>query len=176
MTTTNGPTADLAAARARLSETSIRDEAIAAALAGRAVIDIDIPGAPTAKGRPRFSRRSGRTYTPAATERAEQTLAGRALVALQDHRARLPLRGALRVDVDLVMPIPASWSSKKKAQALSGVARPTSRPDLDNLVKLALDALNGIAWVDDAQIVESMTRKVYGAIPCTRIRIVEVTS
>jgi len=50
---------------------------------------------------------------------------------------------------------------------------PIGRPDIDNLVKLVLDALNKIAWDDDAQVVDIAARKLYEDIAdgCTRITI-----
>ncbi len=38
---------------------------------------------------------------------------------------------------------------------------PVTRPDLSNYVKLVEDALNGLLWVDDSQIVISTLRKMY---------------
>lgn len=48
---------------------------------------------------------------------------------------------------------------------------PLGRPDVDNLVKLVLDALNGLAYDDDAQVVEVTARKFYAAEPETRIAV-----
>ena len=48
---------------------------------------------------------------------------------------------------------------------LDGLIRPTKKPDWDNIGKVVCDALNGIAYRDDAQIVDSMVRKFYGEVP-----------
>lgn len=127
-------------------------------------IDLVIPGAPVAKGRPRFSRRSGRTFTPAKTAQAEETLAGRAMALLAGVEG-LPLQGPLRLEATFTSVQPSSWSKKKRAETPA----PTSRPDVDNLLKLATDALNGVVWVDDAQLVTIICRKVYGDTPSTRL-------
>lgn len=37
----------------------------------------------------------------------------------------------------------------------------TKKPDVDNCVKAVLDAMNGIVWIDDAQIVSLLARKEY---------------
>lgn len=133
-------------------------------------IDITIPGTPVAKGRPRFSRRSGRTFTPAKTAAAEDTLKARAMALLMG-QPNLPLRGPLRLEATFTSVVPASWSKKKRAEAKA----PTSRPDVDNLLKLAMDALNGVVWVDDAQLVTIICRKVYGDAPATRLIVQEET-
>lgn len=134
-------------------------------------VDIVIPGAPTPKGRPRFSRRSGRTYTPSKTAQAEDTLAGRALVELAPVRERLPLAGPLRLVAVFTLPVAPSWPKKKQEAARTGALQPTGKPDVDNLVKLATDALNGVVWVDDSQLVEVVARKVYGDVPSTRLTV-----
>lgn len=121
------------------------------------------PGAPRGKQRPRASTRNGRArmYTPKETVEAEATVASMAY-----QQAGQPmLDGPLVVDLHVAMPIPASWSQKKRAEANSGRLRPTGKPDADNISKLYLDALNGIVWIDDAQIVDLHVRKVYGDQP-----------
>ena len=57
---------------------------------------------------------------------------------------------------------PKSMSRKRKKEALSGKILPTKRPDVDNICKLCADALNGIAYQDDAQIVDLRVVKKYG--------------
>ena len=127
------------------------------------MIDITIPGAPVAKGRGRATR-TGRVFTPAKTRKAEETLSARAMALLAGVEG-LPLAGPLHLEATFTSTVPASWPAKKRAAAVA----PTSRPDVDNLLKLATDALNGIVWVDDAQIVTVVCRKVYGDAPSTRL-------
>jgi len=130
------------------------------------MIRLTIPGTPVAKGRAR-STRSGRHYTPEKTRRAEDSFAGRVFAQLTPEQ-RTPATGPLVLEVTFVMPIPASWSGKKTRDAESGATKPVSRPDLDNLLKLAKDACNSILWVDDSQVVEVYAKKTYGE-PCTII-------
>jgi Holliday junction resolvase RusA-like endonuclease len=71
------------------------------------------------------------------------------------------------VSVELLaeLPIPASWSKKRRNLAILGLIRPSGRPDLDNLWKLMADAFNGVVFRDDALIVEAHARKIYGLQP-----------
>lgn len=128
-----------------------------------------VPVPPTPKGRPRFSRRSGRAYTPAATEAAERTLRGELAHATtlgQTPPTRhWPAAGALVLELRFTLAIPASWSKKKRAAAAEGRLSHTSRPDVDNLGKLVLDAANGVLWGDDSQLVTVVMMKRYGATP-----------
>ena len=63
------------------------------------------------------------------------------------------------------LPIPASWSQKKRASVVTGDVLPISRPDLDNYVKSGLDSINEIVIRDDCQIVEVRARKRYSNVP-----------
>lgn len=53
---------------------------------------------------------------------------------------------------------------------VSGNIRPTHKPDFDNVTKAVCDALNGIAYSDDSQIVDAMERKFYSEQP--RIEVI----
>lgn len=128
------------------------------------MIMVTIPGKPVAKGRPRFTK-TGRLYTPKTTAIAENW----AKVKVQEQVGSPLLEGALAVDVLVLLPIPKSWSKAKRAAALSGDTRPTSKPDADNIAKLYLDALNGIMWLDDSQIAELNITKVYAPSPEVRL-------
>lgn len=121
-------------------------------------ITVVFPGLPVPKGRPRVGR-AGRVFTPAKTRHWE-LVAG--LAARAEMRGRAPFTGPCHVSVLIELPIPSSWSTKKKTAAIVGDVRPTSRPDLDNFVKSILDVLNGIVILDDAQVVELQASKRYG--------------
>jgi Holliday junction resolvase RusA-like endonuclease len=124
-------------------------------------VTVIVNGEAVAKGRPRITRR-GFAYTPAATRKYEAHARLAAGVAMAN---RPPLQGPVRLELLVELPIPVSWSRKRKAAALAGLVLPTSRPDIDNFQKAACDALNTICVVDDAQIVEVRARKRYGEQP-----------
>jgi Holliday junction resolvase RusA-like endonuclease len=124
-------------------------------------ITVIIDGLAVAKGRPRFAR-SGVAYTPAHSRKYEAAARFAASAAMD---GRAPLSGAVRLDLVVELPIPASWSKKRTQAALRGDVRPTSRPDLDNYVKSALDAINTIVIGDDCQIVELTARKQFSEHP-----------
>ena len=54
---------------------------------------------------------------------------------------------------------------------MDGVIPPTKKPDADNVVKIICDALNDVAWADDAQITVLHFEKRYGAIPYAEVII-----
>jgi Holliday junction resolvase RusA-like endonuclease len=78
---------------------------------------------------------------------------------------RMPVQGPIRLELVVELPVPQSWSQKKRLAAIGGLVMPTSRPDLDNYVKSALDAINTIVIADDCQITELPAHKRYGEQP-----------
>jgi Holliday junction resolvase RusA-like endonuclease len=135
------------------------------------VITIELPGIPRGKGRPRFVRKTGRTYTPAKTASYEAALATAAAAVMGQQP---PLQTALLVEILAYMPIPKSWTKGKQAAALMGLCRPMTTPDADNLMKM-VDALNGIVWRDDSQIVYAVVSKFYSDRPRLLIQVVEAS-
>ena len=99
------------------------------------------PVTPTAKGRPRFGK--GRVYTPEKTVKATNALG----LFLGMHRPRSK-SGPIWLGLRFVMPLPAS-SPRRDLGAPHVV-----KPDLDNLVKLVMDAMtkDGKWWGDDSQV------------------------
>jgi Holliday junction resolvase RusA-like endonuclease len=77
--------------------------------------------------------------------------------------------GPLDLKVDFFRRRPKSLSKKK--------LWPLSRPDLSNYLKLVEDALNGLLWDDDSQIVSCVLRKVYadaGQEPHTEVHVIQL--
>jgi Holliday junction resolvase RusA-like endonuclease len=126
-----------------------------------APVTIVIAGEPVARGRARMTRR-GFAYTPAHTRKYEAH--GR-LAAQLAMDGQSPIEGPVRLELLAELPIPASWSNKKRALAITGDVWPAGRPDLDNYVKSGLDSINEIVVRDDSQVVEISARKRYGTAP-----------
>ena len=132
------------------------------------MIEFHVPGPPVGKGRPRIGRvgAHARMFTPAKTVSYESTVA---LAAQQAMFNRPLFDGAVGVTLAIDCPIPASWSQKKQADALHGRILPTTKPDIDNVEKAIFDALNGVVWRDDVQVVRVSKAKRYGATPGVRV-------
>lgn len=137
------------------------------------MIKFTVPGKPQAKARPRFS--GGHAYTPGKTTAYEAAVAW-AYKAAAVKASKQPYPGdvPLKMVVTAHMPIPSSRPKYQREAMLGGEIRPTGRPDWDNIGKIISDALNGIAYKDDAQIVDSRVIKVYGDDPCVEVEIEEV--
>lgn len=79
------------------------------------------------------------------------------------------LTGPLAVTVCFTMPIPQSWSKKKKREAIGDYH--CKKPDIDNLLKGCFDALNGLIWTDDNQVAVVRSFKQYGETPMIEVYV-----
>lgn len=117
-------------------------------------VQFSIPGNPRAKQRPREGQ--GRFFTPKETEAEEAFVhqLGRRAMA-----GRAVFLGPVMLEFEAVFEMPISWPPRvREMRQLPHV----SKPDLDNIEKLLLDALNGVVFADDSQICEVRKRKRYG--------------
>lgn len=130
---------------------------------------ITVPGIMRGKGRPRFSTQGGRAraYTDSKTASLEAVVRQCAF----DQVGQINLLGPLAVQISVVLPIAKSWSKGERQAAERGGLLPTGKPDLDNIVKLIFDALNGMVWRDDSQICQESAAKSYGTTPMTVVRV-----
>jgi len=131
-------------------------------------VTITIRGEPVAKGRPRFVRKTGIAFTPSHARKYEAH--GR-LAAQLAMNGKPPLAVPVRAEITVDLPVPASWSGKRRDAALCGDIRPTTRPDADNYVKAALDAINEIVVTDDSMIVDLVVTKKYATVPALTITV-----
>lgn len=131
---------------------------------------ITIPGKPLGKQRPRVLK-NGITYTPEKTVNYETFV--KQLYFEQYHREK-PFDGPVKMRIVAYMPIPQSASKVKKTDMMRGIIRPTKKPDVDNIIKIIADALNGMAYQDDKQIVSCTVEKVYSDVPRVQVEIQEV--
>lgn len=131
-----------------------------------------VEGKAVGKGRPRVSTIAGRPrlYTPAKTVAWEQLVADAARTAMGSHE---PVEGPVSVRIAIDVQIPVSWSKGRRTAAELQQVRP-GKPDLDNVAKAILDALNGICYVDDKQVVRLVALKRYAAAPMVEVFMHEV--
>ena len=123
-------------------------------------VQYSVPGEPRGKGRPRFAKRGNfvKTYTDAKTASYEDQIRFYALKAMGDSKV---IEGAVRVFVSIRMAVPKSYSNKRREACLNGLEKPLKKPDWDNVAKSICDAMNGVIYVDDTQIVEAHITKQY---------------
>ena len=134
-------------------------------------ITFSVSGEPQGKGRPRFTARYGRAYvhTPEKTVIYENHI--KAEYARQCKGQRFADDSQLAMRIAAYYAIPKSTSNKRRQQMLAGIIRPTKKPDADNVLKAIADALNGLAYRDDAQIIAAVIEKHYSEEPKVEIEI-----
>ena len=124
---------------------------------------IVIPGVPVPQGRPKFARRGNfvTTYDPDKSRKWKAHVKEHAEGQVTElFASEIPLH----ISAMFYMPGPKSVSVAKRPFH-------TVKPDVDNLVKGLTDALTGICWVDDAQIVEIRACKEYSENPQTVLTV-----
>ena len=121
-------------------------------------MDFIVDCRPQGKARPRFSRKSGVVYTPAKTAKYEKAIAK---AYIEAGGKCIPADCYVSVDVCAFFPIPKSYSKAKRQACIDRDLRPDKKPDIDNIIKSVLDALNGIAYEDDKQVVKVIGSKYY---------------
>lgn len=136
----------------------------------RRTIFFSVPGKAQSKQRPRVMK-TGFTFTPKETVNAEAFIRALALEAMGGHP---PMEGSVKLSIKIYRRIPKSFSKKKKAQAIGGVLLPVTNPDMSNQIKLIEDAMNGIAYGDDGQIVWLDARKFYAEVERTEVEVREI--
>ena len=131
-------------------------------------------GDPVPKGRPRFRICGGHvmTFTPPKTKDFEKSLA---MAYAAENHIMFDKELPLDVYIEFGMPIPKGTSKKHAAMMAGGQEKHIKRPDIDNLVKSVLDALNGVAWEDDSQIISISAHKHYAETPFVAIGIKVLT-
>lgn len=80
----------------------------------------------------------------------------------------------LEMEITAIYDIPMSVSNKRRDRMLKSFEYPTKKPDIDNIAKVVCDALNGVAYKDDKQIVSLKLAKRYGSLPMVVIDINEI--
>lgn len=135
-------------------------------------ISFEVHGLPHAQGRPRAAKIGGfvRVMDDAESRKQKANFRAQAI----EYRPPAPLEGPISLTLDFFFPVPVSWPAWRREAALAQWVQHTSRPDGDNLTKLCMDALTGIFWRDDAQLVEIVAWKHYGRAPLTRVEVVEL--
>ena len=138
-------------------------------------VKFTVPGQPKGKARARTVRRGGGksfSYTPEGTVLYENLIK---TCYLQDAGHVLFNDGQpLTVSITAFYEVPKSYSKKKKQEMLDGQLYPTKKPDIDNIAKCVLDALNKLAYRDDTQVVRLHMEKHYAEIPRVEVEIREV--
>ena len=111
--------------------------------------EFEVLGEIVGKERPRVNMYTCRVYTPNKTKDYE-------FLVQQYFRMQYPkyetLKGRISINIIAYLKIPQSTSKTKIQEMLENKISPTKKPDVDNIAKSILDAMNGLVFEDDNQV------------------------
>lgn len=121
--------------------------------------EFEVIGDIKGKARPRVNTYTCKAYTPNDTKDYENLIKQYFKIKYPRYE---PLEGRISVKIEAYFEVPKSTSKKDKQMIEEGSLSPTKKPDIDNIVKIVLDALNKMAFKDDNQITKLEVEKFYG--------------
>ena len=127
---------------------------------------------PVGKQRARYAKRGNfvQTYTPDKTRNYEALIKEAAIQAMGSNEI---LETPVNLYLYIRAPIPKSLSKKRLEACLNGLEKPIKKPDASNVLKSVEDAMNGVVYKDDSQIVNIHVTKVYSSVPGVDICVKE---
>lgn len=132
--------------------------------------EFEVIGDIVGKERPRVNSYTGMIYTPNRTKDYETLIKQYFKIKYPNH---VELEGRLNVEIIAYIKIPKNTSNKKKEEMLQGNITPTRKPDIDNIAKSALDAMNKFVFRDDNQVSKISVEKKYSEIEKLYIKVEE---
>jgi Holliday junction resolvase RusA-like endonuclease len=143
-------------------------------LSPRPTIRIEVAG-PVAPYRERARVAAGRVWS----SRTRETVNYQATIRVLSQHAmagRPPFTGPVELTLRIYVAVPQSMPKYRRALALTGTLRPTTRPDITNVLKAVEDALSGIVFRDDAQVAITRAAKIYAEHPRLVIEVSEIST
>ena len=127
------------------------------------MVTFKVDANPVGKQRARYAKRGNHVmaYTPDKTRNYETLIKAAAIEAMG---ASEPLETPVTIYLYIRIPIPKSLSKKRLEACLNGLEKPIKKPDASNVLKSVEDAMNGVVYKDDSQIVNIHVTKVYCSI------------
>ena len=134
------------------------------------IYEFEVPGKITGKGRPRVNTTTAIAYTPAKTKEYEELVKQYFIIK---YRRINPLEGRIKINITTYFSVPKNTSKKQEENMLNNTISPTKKPDIDNIAKIILDALNKLAFKDDNQITKLEIEKKYGTEEKISVKVEE---
>lgn len=134
-----------------------------------------VPGEVKGQGRPRATIRAGHAtvYERAEDKSYKGLIQFHAVKAMEKEgiAAVKPDGEGIYVYAFIYVAIPKSMSRAKRGKALNGDIRPQRKPDLDNVIKAVLDAMNGVVYRDDKEVTSVYLRREYSDMPHLEVTV-----
>lgn len=140
------------------------------------LVKFDVLGEPMGKQRPRVRKigNFAQTYTPKETITYESKVVYAYKNATDHYFGQSEIEAQITAYYQLSkVHYGKKGINKKGVEKLTGLVNPTKKPDCDNIAKIILDALNGIAYYDDSQVTKLVVYKRYAEQPKVEVVIKE---
>jgi Holliday junction resolvase RusA-like endonuclease len=136
------------------------------------MVNFKVDANPVGKQRARYARRGNfvQTYTPDKTRNYEALIRDAAIEAMG---ASEPLETPVSLYLYIRVPIPKSCTKKRLEAISNGSEKPIKKPDSSNILKSVEDAMNGVVYKDDCQIINHHMTRVYSSLPGVDICVKE---
>ena len=131
------------------------------------IYEFEVIGNIVGKQRPRINTYTYNVYTPNKTKDYEEYIQQNFKIKYPNHKL---LEGRISIEI---IEIPKSTSKKKYEEMLNGSISPTKKPDIDNIAKSILDALNKFVFKDDNQVTKLTVEKKYSEVEKVFVKIEE---
>jgi len=127
------------------------------------MVTFKVDADPVGKQRARYAKRGNfvQTYTPDKTRNYESLIKEASIEAMGSTE---PLETPVTLYLYIRAPIPKSLPKKRIEACLNGLEKPIKKPDASNVLKSVEDAMNGVVYKDDSQIVNIHVSKVYSSV------------
>lgn len=143
---------------------------------GHEVIRFEVLGDPPVSKRPRSARIRNKATGAVTGIRvfaadAEDQLSLRESIARRLPHGHVPYAGEVDIVLEIFRPMLSGWPSYKRLLAELGYIRAEAKPDFDNFAKIVVDAMRGVVFVDDGQIVNATVALGYSARPRLEVAV-----
>ena len=132
--------------------------------------EFEVIGKIVGKERPRVNMYSGMVYTPGKTKDYETLIQQSFKIKYKNF---MQLEGRISVEIIAYLAIPKSAKKTEIPKMLNNEISPTKKPDVDNITKSVLDAMNSFVFKDDNQVSKVAVEKRYGNVEKIVVKVEE---
>lgn len=134
------------------------------------IYEFEVPSKIIGKGRPRLNSYTCKVYTPTRTKDYESLVEQYFLLKYPRYKT---IENRVKITIIAYFQIPKSTSQSLRKEMLENKISPVKKPDIDNIIKIILDAMNKFAFKDDTQITKIEVEKKYAEEENVYIKIEE---
>ena len=132
--------------------------------------EFEVIGDIVGKQRPRVNMYTGNVYTPNKTKDYEEYIRQSFFLKYKQIE---PITNRVNVEITAYLKVPKMTNKTNKKMMINNEISPLKKPDIDNIAKVVLDALNNYVIKDDIQVSKISIEKMYAEEEKLYIKIEE---